>query len=1000
MECNRPTRGSPPAKKHSPPRAKKDSSPRAKKRLPIKTVLATLCGGLLAATWCVAYKTIQSATGQQALEAGRKLPDHNDEQALCRGIVDVVDGAEIGARLSPDIVQSLHICAEHGDPGAKALLADIDTLDLSTLECAGQDVDSFCQGDFVIVRVRGGSGSRSDSSSEATISTAELSPDSSFSLSDDSNDDDGGGKPRSLAEHDALESNTEPSLDASFALSSDDIGRTVFAAATANSFFDPYFEQEIALSEEEFAKDIAPRFTPSFLSYAVSTNRPPASCIPPSQFKSFFHEDSRQPGSYSSAIYVRHNDLVDFRDGNIEFPPGFNEKYKRDLRTVAVETIKVADEHHTNPSVTNPLVAMIYNGLTSYNVVYNPDAENDDKARKGRMQEHLAGGSSKSLHSAGIALFIQSRLFQDSQHLYGLTATAEYGDVATTAGLEVFESAALVSSGRGWSSTYGETFNKVCVGLVSDREDREEQLWQTVSRLRGLFGDAIPLTDRHVPGHLAFLARNSVLTEYVFQTHNRLRKGVDDPASITLKEFSSTITAHATAVRFGLELDNDRAAALVASDIPREDLLLALNYETAIPLNKLIKKHSVAGCKTFGAWAVSSGSKSYKRVGKLVLEALNEEDTRPENAKVAREQSDERRAQALVNSIPRKELVEALQNRGATALNKLIDKCSVDGCQKFGTNIKAGGPYERVKELVLEKLGEAATTLMQEVAEEMAEEVPLAAAAAVDITPPSPPPLEAEAQTETTSPAAIEAAGAATAEVNNAYATAGVASVGSYMHPGTYSVAGFWHPHPYTQMAHPYPYYYYPPNHHQQAVEAAAAAYLAQYRQHQPHHQQVALASEAALKQEVTEEVTWEMTDSSSDTEGDAVTEPGKNDVDQTYAKYREKRDAKLISSGEAITTKSGKIKKRRVEYTHAEVKVIKRLCVEQWGLSNGCYHPPTSYNWNAVTSHKDVDSNRSSRTLANKIKALLTKDNIDFKNGHPKEAFENYRRTLEDSSE
>mmetsp|Transcript_3521 Transcript_3521/g.8105 ORF Transcript_3521/g.8105 Transcript_3521/m.8105 type:complete len:81 (+) Transcript_3521:522-764(+) len=78
------------------------------------------------------------------------------------------------------------------------------------------------------------------------------------------------------------------------------------------------------------------------------------------------------------------------------------------------------------------------------------------------------------------------------------------------------------------------------------------------------------------------------------------------------------------------------------------------------------------------------------------------------------------------------------------------------------------------------------------------------------------------------------------------------------------------------------------------------------------------------------------------------------------------------------------------------QLKVIKRLCVEQWGLSNGCYHPPTRYNWNAVTSHKDVDSNRSSRTLGNKIKELLTKDNIDFKNGHPKEAFEKYRRTLE----
>ena len=340
---------------------------------------------------------------------------------------------------------------------------------------------------------------------------------------------------------------------------SESAGRTVYAAAESNPFFEPYFEQEIALSGEEFAMDIAPRFTPSFLSYAVSTNRTPASCIPPSEFESFFHEDPKQPGSYSSAIYVRYNDLVDFRDGDIEFPPGFNEKYKSELRTVAVETTKVADEHHTNPSVTNPLVAIIYNGLTSYNVVYNPDAMYNEDARMGRMQEHLAGGSGKSLHSAGIALFIDSDLFPGSQHLYGLTAPAEYGDVATTAGLEVFESAALVSGGRGWSSTYGETFNKACVGLVSEREDREEQLWQMVWRLRVLFDDNDLLTDDHVPSYLADIARGSVLKDYIFQTHSHLRKGVDDSASITLRQFSSAISAHAAAVRWGIPMDDARA---------------------------------------------------------------------------------------------------------------------------------------------------------------------------------------------------------------------------------------------------------------------------------------------------------------------------------------------------------------------------------------------------------------------------------------------------------
>jgi len=106
-----------------------------------------------------------------------------------------------------------------------------------------------------------------------------------------------GGKPRSLAERDALEEVGVLPMEPTLAESS--AGRKVFADAKENDFFQSYFDQEgIALSETEFI-DTASRFTPSFISFAVTPDRPPASCIPPSQFTTFLHKDSKQPGSYN-----------------------------------------------------------------------------------------------------------------------------------------------------------------------------------------------------------------------------------------------------------------------------------------------------------------------------------------------------------------------------------------------------------------------------------------------------------------------------------------------------------------------------------------------------------------------------------------------------------------------------------------------------------------------------------------------------------------------------
>eukprot|EP00561_Arcocellulus_cornucervis_P010452 CAMPEP_0185807522 /NCGR_PEP_ID=MMETSP1322-20130828/5055_1 /TAXON_ID=265543 /ORGANISM="Minutocellus polymorphus, Strain RCC2270" /LENGTH=624 /DNA_ID=CAMNT_0028503667 /DNA_START=272 /DNA_END=2146 /DNA_ORIENTATION=+ len=118
--------------------------------------------------------------------------------------------------------------------------------------------------------------------------------------------------------------------------------------------------------------------------------------------------------------------------------------------------------------------------------------------------------------------------------------------------------------------------------------------------------------------------------------------------------------------------------------------------------------------------------------------------------------------------------------------------------------------------------------------------------------------------------------------------------------------------------------------------------------------------------------------------------------IDQHNDRTQGKRKAQLVSTGAAITTKTGKIWKRREEYTRAEEKAMKRKCLEQWELLAGRYHPPKNYNWTKVKAHKDVAFNRNTGQLSKKIKLLLKKDGIDTKKGHPEKAFEKYRRTLE----
>ena len=482
-------------------------------------------------------------------------------------------------------------------------------------------------------------------------------------------------------------------------------GWMVYRKATVDPFFKPYFDQEgIALSQRGYI-DIASRFTVPFLCRIVSADATPACCITMDEVESFFHKNSRRPGSYKSAIFVYYKDLVAFLKGEIEFPADFDERYKPDLLKLVKETIKIVDGHYDDDrSEFNPRVAMLYDGLTCFNVVYNANAEDDDEARKGRMQQHLARGSGQSLHSAGLALFIKSELFKDSQHRYGLTAPTEYGDVVTVAGCEMFESAAFVGEGRRWTSEDGETLNKACVGLVSTKKGhRDHQLWEQVAELRYLLGDGAPL-----PGYLADIARNSVLKRYIIQT---LELSEDaDPAAITLKQFSSAISAHASAVRWDIPMDDARAAALVAQ-IPRDELLAALDGKSPSALNSLIKKYDVVGCHAlyyyYKELCSFKMSGVYPRVKKLVLEEFGEEVIQEFKAKRKRAEleakipdipMDDARAAALVAQIPRDELLAALDGNFPSALNPLIKKYDVVGCGTFGHD---GSVYARVKKLIL-----------------------------------------------------------------------------------------------------------------------------------------------------------------------------------------------------------------------------------------------------------------------------------------------------------
>ena len=77
----------------------------------------------------------------------------------------------------------------------------------------------------------------------------------------------------------------------------------------------------------------------------------------------------------------------------------------------------------------------------------------------------------------------------------------------------------------------------------------------------------------------------------------------------------------------------------------------------------------------------------------------------------AKKRTDVRKANALVEAVrdskvSREKLVKALMGHTARALNRIMD--DVDGCKLFGTNAR-NGPYERVRKLVLEALGEEDT---------------------------------------------------------------------------------------------------------------------------------------------------------------------------------------------------------------------------------------------------------------------------------------------------
>ena len=87
---------------------------------------------------------------------------------------------------------------------------------------------------------------------------------------------------------------------------------------------------------------------------------------------------------------------------------------------------------------------------------------------------------------------------------------------------------------------------------------------------------------------------------------------------------------------------------------------------------------------------------------------IGEKDTQDDPAK---KRTDVRKANALVEAVrdskvSREKLVKALMGHTARALNRIMD--DVDGCKLFGTNAR-NGPYERVRKLVLEALGEEDT---------------------------------------------------------------------------------------------------------------------------------------------------------------------------------------------------------------------------------------------------------------------------------------------------
>lgn len=121
-------------------------------------------------------------------------------------------------------------------------------------------------------------------------------------------------------------------------------------------------------------------------------------------------------------------------------------------------------------------------------------------------------------------------------------------------------------------------------------------------------------------------------------------------------------------------------------------------------------------------------------------------------------------------------------------------------------------------------------------------------------------------------------------------------------------------------------------------------------------------------------------------------------DVSKKHFENRSrKRKAELDAAKASFTTKSGEIRKQRVDFTPAEERAIAIMCAKQWTLKGDRYHRPKQYNWPAIKVHQDVDSNREFTTLGRKAKAVLMNYGIDSKTGHPKEKFENFLREMEE---